>query len=53
MSKQAKKGLVPELRFPEFRKSGEWKEEPFSALYSFIVTNSLSRDKLNYSAGEV
>lgn len=53
MSKQTKKGLVPELRFPEFRKEGEWKEEPFSELYSFIVTNSLSRDKLNYSEGEV
>jgi type I restriction enzyme S subunit len=53
MSKQATKGLVPELRFPEFRKECEWKEELFSKLYSFIVTNSLSRDKLNYSEGEV
>lgn len=30
MSKQAKKGLVPELRFPEFRKRGEWQEVPFN-----------------------
>ncbi|WP_052700280.1 restriction endonuclease subunit S [Methylocucumis oryzae] len=27
MSKQAKKGCVPVLRFPEFREAGEWKDE--------------------------
>jgi type I restriction enzyme S subunit len=53
MSKKSAKGLVPELRFPEFRKAAGWQEEPFGKLYSFIVTNSLSRDKLNYTAGEV
>ena len=29
MSKQAKKGLVPELRFAAFRKRGGWEEVPF------------------------
>lgn len=53
MSKKSEKGLVPELRFPEFRKAAGWQEEPFGKLYSFIVTNSLSRDKLNYTTGEV
>lgn len=28
MSKQEKKALVPELRFPEFRDAGEWKQRP-------------------------
>ncbi|MBS1941933.1 MAG: restriction endonuclease subunit S [Bacteroidetes bacterium] len=28
MSKQAKKGLVPDLRFPNYRKSGEWSAQP-------------------------
>lgn len=42
---------VPELRFPEFQ--GEWAEERFGKIYSFITTNSLSRDKLNYKEGSV
>jgi type I restriction enzyme S subunit len=29
MSEQ-KKGLVPQLRFPEFREAGEWEEKPLS-----------------------
>ncbi len=53
MSKQATKTLVPKLRFPEFRDAGEWEEEPLEELYSFKVTNSLSRDKLNYENGTV
>lgn len=53
MSRKGRNELVPELRFPEFRNEGAWKEEPFDRLYSFIVTNSLSRDKLNYAEGEV
>ncbi|MBF7074312.1 restriction endonuclease subunit S [Glaciecola sp. MH2013] len=32
MSKKMKKGLVPELRFPEFRDSGEWKLSPLKKL---------------------
>ncbi len=32
MSKQDKKGLVPALRFPEFRDAGEWNEKVISKL---------------------
>lgn len=53
MSKQDKKGLVPVLRFPEFRDAEEWANEPFEKIYSFKTTNSLSRDKLNYESGTV
>ena len=53
MSKQEKKGLVPERRFPEFKDAGEWKNELFEKVYSFKTTNSLSRDKLNYKQGTV
>ncbi len=42
---------APELRFKEF--SGEWKEEKFGQLFSFISTNSFSREKLNYNTGKV
>jgi len=35
---------VPELRFAEF--SGEWQEKKLGKIYSWIRTNSLSRDKL-------
>lgn len=52
MNKQkTKQVLVPELRFPEFK--NEWEIEPMSDVYSFFITNSLSRDKLNYKKGAV
>ena len=44
---------VPKLRFPEFRDAEAWKNEPFGEVYSFKVTNSFSRDKLNYKNGSV
>ncbi len=44
---------VPEWRFPEFRGKGEWSNEPLEQLYSFKVTNSFSREKLNYKNGSV
>jgi len=47
------KALVPALRFPEFRNTGEWNNEPLEKLYSFKVTNSYSRDQLNYGNGSV
>jgi len=54
MSKKKKEnGLVPALRFPEFRDKGEWKSELFGEIYNFKTTNSLSRDKLNYEKGTV
>lgn len=52
MNKEKQK-IVPELRFPEFKKDGEWTVEPFNDLYSFKITNSFSRDKLNYENGKV
>jgi type I restriction enzyme S subunit len=51
--KQDKKGLVPSLRFSEFSNDGDWEKLPLSDVYSFKVTNSFSRDKLNYEKGSV
>ncbi|MCZ6802691.1 MAG: restriction endonuclease subunit S [Proteobacteria bacterium] len=53
MSEPTKKTLVPKLRFPEFRAAGEWNDEPLKELYDFKVTNSYSRDMLNYEKGTV
>ena len=53
MSELEKKGLVPTLRFPEFRGEGEWDVKPLGHMYSFVTTNSLSREKLNYVDGIV
>ncbi|MGV3664686.1 MAG: restriction endonuclease subunit S [Leptospira bouyouniensis] len=50
--KTSLKQMVPELRFPEFADAGDWVERPVGKVYSFIVTNSLSRDQLNYISGE-
>lgn len=44
---------VPKVRFSEFKCDGEWVEEKFGDVYSFLVTNSFSRAKLNYENGEV
>ena len=51
MAKGGKTAVVPRLRFPEFRKSTEWKAERMDMLYSFMRNNALSRDKLNYESG--
>ncbi len=53
MSKTNENKLVPKLRFPEFEKDGEWKLNKIGNVYSFITTNSFSRDDLNYINGEV
>jgi type I restriction enzyme S subunit len=42
---------IPQLRFPEFQE--KWNEEKMGELYSFKVTNSFSRDNLNYEEGTV
>lgn len=42
---------IPQLRFPEFK--DEWNEEKMGEIYSFKVTNSFSRDNLNYEDGTV
>jgi len=46
-------GLIPELRFPEFKNEGEWIFELFDKVYFFLVTNSFSRENLNYNNGSV
>lgn len=43
----------PRLRFPEFHNAGEWETDRFANLYTFQRNNALSRDKLNYNAGNV
>lgn len=45
--------IVPKLRFPEFIGSQGWVALRFGQLYSFKVTNSFSREKLNYDFGFV
>jgi type I restriction enzyme S subunit len=49
MSKQEKKGLVPVLRFPEFRNAGGWKVKSFDEL--FTIGNG--RDYKHLSSGDV
>jgi type I restriction enzyme S subunit len=44
---------VPKWRFKEFEKDGEWVFKPLHELYSFLPTNSLSRDSLNFEFGTV
>lgn len=36
MNKQAKSELVPELRFPEFQNTGEWKKENLGSLLDYL-----------------
>lgn len=44
---------VPKFRFPEFEKDGEWVEKKLGDVYDFKVTNSFSREYLNYDNGKV
>ena len=44
---------VPKFRFPEFLEDGYWKEERFDEVFEFLVTNSFSRENLNYENGLV
>ncbi|MDE2822365.1 MAG: restriction endonuclease subunit S [Chloroflexota bacterium] len=53
MTADTPSNLVPKLRFPEFRDAHPWLAPAFSDLYSFKRTNTLSRDNLNYDAGEI
>lgn len=50
---EKKKGVVPRLRFPEFRDAGEWEVKRFWKVYSFYPTNSFSRDKLIHESGTI
>jgi type I restriction enzyme S subunit len=49
MEKQ--QGKAPQIRFPEFKDA--WEQKKFGNIFSFRVTNSFSRDKLNYEKGTV
>lgn len=44
---------VPKVRFPEFKKDGNWIKETVGDVYEFKVTNSFSRENLNYENGSV
>lgn len=44
---------IPKYRFKEFKKDGKWVFEEFDKVYSFLVTNSFSRENLNYKNGAV
>ena len=46
-----KVGNVPNLRFPGFE--GEWKMKKLGEVLDFKVTNSFSRENLNYERGTV
>jgi type I restriction enzyme S subunit len=57
---QYKKGVMQKIFSQEVRFKNEhgeefpeWGESKFGLLYSFLTTNSLSRDKLNYNSGVV
>jgi type I restriction enzyme S subunit len=45
------KGKKPGVRFPGFK--DDWEQKKFGDIFSFRVTNSFSRDKLNYTSGKV
>ena len=53
MREDGQPGLVPRLRFPEFRNGPLWAGKPMGEVYSFKSNNSLSRDQLNYEHGSV
>ena len=44
---------LPRSRFPGFRDAGEWDRRAMKDLYSFVPTNSFSREQLNYMEGHV
>lgn len=44
---------VPKYRFLEFLEDGYWREERFDEVFEFLVTNSFSRENLNYENGLV
>jgi type I restriction enzyme S subunit len=42
------KGLVPGLRFPEFRDAGEWEDKELGKLSSFFKGKGLSKKDIVY-----
>ncbi|WP_407533667.1 restriction endonuclease subunit S [Elizabethkingia meningoseptica] len=51
INKKLKVGNVPNLRFPEFTE--EWETKKLGEVMDFKVTNSFSRENLNYEVGTV
>jgi type I restriction enzyme S subunit len=49
--KKQEVGKVPNLRFPGF--DGEWETKKLGEIIDFYVTNSFSRENLNYETGTV
>ncbi len=45
--------MIPELRFPEFMNEENWEEKTVGQVYEFMVTNSFSREYLNYQTGSI
>ena len=45
--------FVPKLRFPKFRDDPPWSARPLGDIYRFKHTNTLSRNKLNYTTGTI
>jgi type I restriction enzyme, S subunit len=52
MNDKTNEKVVPSRRFKGFNNADPWIIEPMGEVYSFKVTNSLSRDQLNYESGE-
>ncbi len=44
MNNNNKTGLVPKLRFPEFRESGEWEEKALVEVADFVNTKILVKE---------
>ncbi len=49
----AKGKTLPELRFPEFKNDGEWKEMLFDDTFSILPNNTLSRAELTNIKGSI
>ena len=43
---QKQPGLVPKLRFPEFKDIGEWEEKTFGTIATFINGRAYKQDEL-------
>ncbi|WP_006787518.1 restriction endonuclease subunit S [Thiorhodospira sibirica] len=48
-----KKGLVPRLRFPEFREAGEWEEKPLEGIGEFTGGGTPSRSNDSFWKGNI
>ena len=53
MSKQKKKGLVPVLRFPEFRDKGEWENTQLGKLGDFTGGGTPTKSNDSYWQGNI